>query len=493
MSLISQTYGKIRAQLQALFSADGLKGNVFRGGAWLGAGSLVEQVIRFSRNMLLTRLLAPEAFGTMAIVLSATTLIQVLAEVGSREALIQNPRGTEDEYIGAAWWLSAGRALSIYSVIYFAAPYISRFYGNVELAPLARIATLSIVFDGLMSPRAIVAMKQMKYSRWAAIQNGGGILGVVTTIVLSFFLRDVWALAIGYCSENALRFVLSYVLCPYRPRFAIDFAAVRDLLRFSKGLFGLALLNLIFTRADIFVLAKLFPASDLGLYSMAIYLVQTPMVFLAAILVQTLLPALSRIQDDHARMNRILLQVTSATVMVGLPALVFVGFCSRSLLTLVYGQRYSVVAAALVMAAVASFINILNVQLTLMFYAKGLPQLHRRSVAAMAVVVLALIYPLSKGLGIWAGQLACLIAVVVGYLLQVERMRKVTGLHLSEYWKTFLIPATASLVIAALWFATWSLGALTRPAPIIIFGILSCLLAYGLAGAMFFKGAGELT
>ena len=183
--------------------ADGLKSTVFRGGAWLGAGSFIEQVMRFGRNMLLTRLLAPEAFGTMAIVLSATTLIQVLAEVGAREALIQSPRGTEEGHIGAAWWMSVGRSLSIYSVIYVMAPFISRFYANGELAALARIATLSIVFDGLLSPRAIVAQKQMKFSKWATINNGGGILGVLTTVVLSYFLRDVWALAIGYCSENA--------------------------------------------------------------------------------------------------------------------------------------------------------------------------------------------------------------------------------------------------------------------------------------------------
>jgi len=488
MSAISQSYESIRASIGKLFRADGLKSTVFRGGAWLGAGSFLEQAFRFGRNMLLTRLLAPEAFGTMAIVLSATTLIQVLAEVGAREALIQSPRGTEEGHVGAAWWMSVGRSLSIYSVIFVLAPFISRFYGNAELAALARIATLSIVFDGLMSPRAIVAQKEMKYSKWAAINNGGGILGVLTTVVLSYFLRDVWALAIGYCSENAARCTLSYILCPYRPKLHIDFTALRDLWRFSRGLFGLALLNLIFTRADIFVLAKMYPAAKLGLYSMAIYLVQTPSSFLAAILCQTLLPALSRIQGDHARMNRILLQVTSATVMLGLPALVFAGFCGRSLLTLIYGQRYSAAAVALALAAFASLLNILNIQLTLMFYAKGEPGLHRRSVAAMALIVLLLIYPLAKTFGLWGGQLACVIAVIVGYALQLERIRKVTGLRLSEYGKIFLIPAMASLVIVAIWLATGSIGALARPAPNLILGILACLLAYGFAGIFFFRG-----
>ncbi len=487
MSFISNVLSKIKANFADLGSADGLRGTVFRGGAWLGAGSLVEQVIRFARNMLLTRLLAPSAFGTMAIVLSATSLIGILAEVGAREALIQNPRGSEDEYVGATFWLSFGRAAMIYLTVFVTAPFISRFYGNAELSSLARIATLSVVFDGLMSPRAIVAMKQMKYAKWAIVQNGGGILGVLTTVVLSFFMRDVWALVLGYCSENAARCVLSYAICPFRPRFHVDTHAFKDLTSFSRRLFGLAFLNLVFTRVDIFVLGKLFPAADLGLYSMAVYLVQTPTVFLAAILLQTLLPALSRIQDDHERMNRILLKVSSATLLLGLPALVFVGFCGRSLLTLIYGPRYSGVAPALVLAAVASFINILNVQITLVFYAKGTPHLHRRSVAVMAVAALVLVYPLAKGLGIWAGQLACLIAVIAGYLLQLERVRTVTGLKLGEYGRRFLVPTAISLGIGGLWLMIGSVRSLSQPVVNISVGLVGCLLAYGCAAAVFLR------
>ncbi len=68
------------------------------------------------------------------------------------------------------------------------------------------------------------------------------------------------------------------------------------------------------------MLGKLYSAAELGLYSMAVYLIQTPSGFLINVMNQTLLPALSGVQDDNARMNRILLQTTSATVWLGLPA-----------------------------------------------------------------------------------------------------------------------------------------------------------------------------
>lgn len=453
----------------------------------MGLGSLAEQSVRFGRNMLLTRMLAPEAFGLMAMVLSVATLIQVLVDVGAREAIVQNPRGGEEGHVVAAWWMTVGRALSIYGLVYVLAPLASRFYGHSELTALARVAILSIVFDGLMSPWAIVAQKEMKFAKVAAIDNGGSICGVLITVILSFFLRDVWALVIGFCSENAIRCILSFIVCPFRPRIPKDLAAFRDLLRFSRGMVGLTLLNFIFSRADIFVLGKLYSSADIGLYSMAVYLVQTPTNFIVRIISQTLFPTYSHIQDDPDRGNRILLKVMSATLLIGLPGLVFVAFCGHSLLTVVYGQRYSAAAIALILAACAALLGVLNSQITMVFYAKGLPQLHRRAVAAMAALVIVLTYPLTKEFGLWGAQLAVLIAIIVGYLLQVERVRKVTGLKLSEYRKNFIVPIAISLCAVLACLAAKSAGMLLRPLPNIIFGILGCLVASGVEFAYFFR------
>jgi len=478
---------------QTHFSGESLKAKVFRGGALMGLGSVAEQSVRFGRNMLLTRMLAPEAFGLMAMVLSAATLIQVLVDVGAREALVQNPKGSEEGHVVAAWWMTVGRALFIYSLVYVLAPFASTFYGHSELTALARVAILSIVFDGLMSPRATVAQKEMKFGRVAAIDNGGSICGVLITVILSFYLRDVWALVIGYCSENAIRCILSFVLCPFRPRIPSNLSAFRDLLRFSKGMVGLTVLNFIFTRTDIFVLAKLYSSAEIGLYSMAIYLVQTPTTFLVRIMAQTLFPTFSHIQDDPARGNRILLKVISATLLLGLPALVFAAFCGHSLLMVVYGQRYGVAAVALVLAACASLINVLNAQLTMVFYAQGLPQLHRRAVAAMAALVIVLTYPLTKEFGLWGAQLAVLIAIVVGYALQVERIRKVIGFNLSEYRKTLVVPFAISLCAVLACLAARSAGILLRPLPNVTFGILGCLATSGIAFAYFFREQKEFT
>jgi O-antigen/teichoic acid export membrane protein len=84
--------------------------------------------------MLLTRLLAPSAFGTMAIVLSSSSIVASFTDVGVKAAVIQNPRGVEEGYLNVGWWLGMGRAICMYVIIFAAAPWVSRFYGIAELS-----------------------------------------------------------------------------------------------------------------------------------------------------------------------------------------------------------------------------------------------------------------------------------------------------------------------------------------------------------------------
>ena len=292
-----------------LLRGSALRAKVMRGGVWLGGGNVAEQATRFARNMILTRLLAPSAFGAMAIVMSSSAIVGALTEVGVRQAVIQNPRGGEKEYLDAGWWLGLGRALFTYFIIFAMAPWVAHFYGIADLSSLLRVTLLGTLFDGAMSPRSALAQRELKFGRWMIISNGGAICGVILTVVLSFVIRDVWALAIGFGSENAFRCLLSFILYPGLPSLKWARWAVRELYGFSKQAFGLSFLNLIFSRTDIFVLGKLYSATDLGLYSMGVALIVTPSIFLTNMLAQTLFPAFTHVQNDKERINRILIEV----------------------------------------------------------------------------------------------------------------------------------------------------------------------------------------
>jgi O-antigen/teichoic acid export membrane protein len=473
-------YSRVRGYIDRLMLGDNLRAKTTRGAALLGSASLGEQASRFARNMLLTRLLAPSAFGTMAIVMSSASIVGSLTDVGLRVSVVRNPRGREPAYLNAAWWLAMGRSLGVYAIIFVMSPLVARFYGNVELSALLRVALLGALLEGAMSPRSCLPQKDMKFGRWAAISNGGAVCGVILTVILSFIIPDVWALAIGYCSENAFRCLLSYILCPGLPSFGWDKAAARDLLSYSRGAYGLSFLNLIFTRTDIFVLAKLYSPTALGLYTMAVYLVQTPTGFIQNMVGSTLLPAFAHVQEDHKRLNRVLLEATSWLIVLGLPVVIVIWLYAPSLLRLTYGARYMKSAGPLVVAAAVALLSVLNGVITDAFSALGRPALHRRAVAASAVIMIVAIYPASKMLGAVGAQIAALLAIGTSCVLQVTRIRALTDLDLAQYGMAFVRVGLVCAAILCGGLGIRYLGLAEGITAQIVLGLCAFLLAYGI-------------
>jgi O-antigen/teichoic acid export membrane protein len=459
---------------------ENLRAKTTRGAALMGSASLAEQASRFARNMLLTRLLAPSAFGTMAIVLSSASIVGSLTDVGLRVSVIRNPRGREPAYLNAAWWLGMGRGLGVYAICFVMAPWVARFYGNLDLSALLRVALLSAVLEGAMSPRSCLPQKEMKFGRWAAISNGGAVCGVILTVILSFVLRDVWALAIGYCGEYVLKCLLSYILCPGLPSFRLDRDAARDLLSYSRGAYGLSFLNLIFTRTDIFVLGKLYSPTALGLYTMAIYLVQTPTGFIQNMVGSTLVPAFAHVQEDHQRLNRVLLEATSWLIVLGLPGVVVIWLYAPSLLRVTYGVRYLKSAGPLAVASAVACLSILNGVITDAFSAMGRPALHRRAVAASAVIMIVAIYPACKILGVVGGQIAALVAIGASYLLQIMRIRGLTGLDLTRYGTAFVRAGVVSAALLCGGLGIRFLGLAEGKTAQIALGLCVFFIAYGI-------------
>ena len=156
----TRLYERGRGVIGQLLLGENLRAKATRGATLVGSASVIEQASRFGRNMLLARLLVPSAFGTMALVMSLASIVGSLTEVGLKVSVIQNPRGREPAYLNAAWWMAMGRGLGVYALIFAMAPWVAQFYGNPGLSALLRVALLSVVLEGAMSPRSCLPEKE---------------------------------------------------------------------------------------------------------------------------------------------------------------------------------------------------------------------------------------------------------------------------------------------------------------------------------------------
>jgi len=411
------------------------------------AGTFVERGLRFVRTIILAKLLLPEDLGIVALVTAAMLVFEAVNEVGVRQSVIQHKKGDQEEYLNVAWWFQSVRTILFLSVAYLVAPLISRFYAEPQMLNLLRVMLLSILFKGLMSPRAFVLEKHLRFAKAVLLVQGSGLLGTVVTVVLVFMLRSVWAIIIGFAIESFIQCALSYFLCPFRPRLQIDRIYLREILRFARGMLGLPILTLIAFQTDVVVLGKVVSKELVGMYFMAFQLARMPRELYARIVGKLLLPVFSKKQDDNRMLCRAVLKMARGTSAIFTPLTAFLIVCAGALLSIAYTPEYAEVSVPFCLLCMVVLLRTQGLILVSTYLAIGQPQLHRSFVALRAAILVLLLYP-----GIVFGRLVGAASVVlfaesVAFVAQVHWMRKRVGLKVGDYFSCFLPGLWASLIV----------------------------------------------
>jgi PST family polysaccharide transporter/lipopolysaccharide exporter len=462
-----------------------------RGGAALAAGTVAERGARLVRNMILARLLVPDQFGLMAIVMAAGQLFEALTEIGIRASVVQNKRGGSDAFLNAAWWLSAVRGTLLYGLGVLVAPYVAAFYGEPSLSPLLRVAFLTMLLNGLTSTRLAVLQRNLEFGRYTGIMQGAGLAGTAVTLAAALFVRSVWALVIGSVAEAAFCCLASFVFCPLKPSRHIDRACLKQLLAFTRGMAGLSLLTLVILQADVFVLARICSKAELGMYALALSLATMPLMVFSRVFQPLMLPVLSEAQDDLPRLRGAVLRMTRLLLTFGIPLTASLAICGRPLLALAYGPAYAVMAGAFGVLCVYFLFYMLGVIIASTYLAVGCPALHRRFTVIRAVLVGVLIYPASS----WWGPVGAAGALLVSSTLaNFFQLRNLDGL-LSLSLRTYLATASIGLASTGIVAAPAIVAALRWPVPPgthLLLGATWCAVAWVIGGWLLHKDGRRL-
>lgn len=445
MNLIKKTVANITDKIKG----DNLKARCARGSLALGVGTIADKGLAFVSKLILARLLVPEELGLMVLILSLSMLFEAFTAVGIKHSIIQNKNGAKPEYLNTAWWFQCVRGIALYALAFLAAPWICRFYFDgrhdvinmhalPELITLVRVAFLSILFNGFVSPRAHVLEKEFRFGKAVFLLQGSAVLGTIITIVLTFTMRNVWAVVIGSVTMSVMRSVFSFVLCPFQPNINLDRDSLRQLFKFARGLFGSPMLTYIAFRIDVLVGGKMVTPSVLGMYGMAQALAMIPRELFAKVAAPVLLPAFANKQDDKKAICQAVLGIVATTAVLTIPWLALGVSCGDDILSIVYGSQFTAVALAFELICIVVFVIIQGVVLTSVFFAIGQPEKHRAFVGIRAIILVASIYPAIKWWGMTGAAAAVLVANLVALMVQVAIAHKVIGLSVMGYLKCWL-------------------------------------------------------
>lgn len=321
----------------------GLKGRVINASVWTLGGHVFDRLSHFAGNLLLTRLLFPEAFGLMAIVNAVVQGINLLSDVGIGASVIQNPKGEERDFLRTAWTLQVARGVLLFAVASAMAWPAAQLYDEPMLTTLIPVAALGSLVFGLHSPAIILWRRRLQMRKVVTLEIIASTLNVLVTVGLAWHWRSVWALAIGGISGTVLKLVVTHASGAAPPmRFHWDREASREIYRFGRWIFLATALGYFTNQGDRLFLGAILSMEELGQYAIAALILNAIVQTYQILARRVLFPVYVEIgQESGPALRARAKRIRMALMGLMLPPLCAIAVFGEPLIELLYDERYA--------------------------------------------------------------------------------------------------------------------------------------------------------
>lgn len=354
--------------------AQSLKKRAINSGLWVTAGYGFQQILRFASNLVLTRLLFPEAFGLMAIVQTVMVGLTMMSDFGIMPSIIQNKRGDEPDFLNTAWTIQVLQGVMIFLVICSLAPFFANFYHESILRQLLPVVGFSAVISGLNSTKLATANRNLHMAKVTLLELGTYVISLIITIFLAWMYKSVWALIWGMMFGNFLKMLASHFYLPgMRNHFVWEKPAVKAIFTYGSWIFVSSTLTFLAGEGN-----KLFVAKFLDVRMLAFYTLASTMslIFWQAMLQlsgKILFPTYSEVLRDHPdQMNKVLAKARLLMIASGGLCALFFIFWGDQFMWFIYDDRYRESGVILQILGMGSLAGIIVGSYTGVFFAKGL-------------------------------------------------------------------------------------------------------------------------
>ena len=356
-----------------------------------GGSKLTQLVVQ----LVLARLLAPDVFGLLAILLVFTQIADSIAQSGMGTALIQMEDAGGREY-STALWLSLGIAAAMYALLFFSAPFIERFYGMPGLVEPLRTLSLTFVFNSVNSIQRSYLQKTMDFRLLAKANVSSMVLSGAVGIIAAVAGAGIWALVAQYVAQALVACVALAVVSPWRPTAEFDPSSAKELFSYGWKISVTGILGTLYTSVSELILGRTCSASDLGLYSQGRKWPNTAIQLFSNALQNVFLPAFSRLQSDMDALQSAMLRMLTSGSFLVIPAACFTTVVSDPIVRVLLGDSWAGCAPIFSCACLGNVVLILQIVNLRAYMALGRSDLYlalqsiKVATGGLATVVIAI-------------------------------------------------------------------------------------------------------
>jgi len=319
---------------------DSLKHKTIHALSWSFLEVAGVQGVRFVIGVVLARLLFPEQFGLIGMLMVFFAVTQTLLDSGFGAALIQKREATQTD-ICSIFYFNIVVGFAAAGLLCLVAPWIAAFYKQPGLTPLTRALSLTIVISSFGMIQGTILTKQINFKTQTKVSLISSVLSGIIGITMAATGFEVWSLVVQQVSSSFFRTAFLWVFSPWRPALVFSFQSLRDMFGFGSRMLFSFLLNQIFDNIYIVVIGKMFSVIDLGFFIRAKTLQALPPQMLSDVVGRVTFPVFSSVQDDPARLKRGLKKALAILALVNFPIMIGLLVTARPLVLVMLTQKWA--------------------------------------------------------------------------------------------------------------------------------------------------------
>lgn len=334
---------------------------------WSVLDLLLRQGVQFGVSIALARMLAPAAFGMMALVTFFITLSTVFVQGGITTALIQRIDSTKEEE-SAAFWINTGAALVLAGALVGGSGWLARFYEAPPLAPLIWGAAAQIVISALGSVHYALLSRTLRFDRLLAIGLVATAGSSLLAVAAALHGLGVWSLLLQALASATLTTIGVWLTVRWRPAWRFSRAAAGRIARFGVWVGLSSTLEVIYSQGFALLLGKLYGIGELGLYNRGASTQALPSTIVSVMIGRIALPLFAERADDPAALRRGARLALGFGMLVNLPAMLGLSLLAPLVITVLFGPQWRPAAPVLSILAISGVLlplHMINLQILL--------------------------------------------------------------------------------------------------------------------------------
>jgi O-antigen/teichoic acid export membrane protein len=426
----------------------GTKGKSVRGIIWSAIDRIAAQAIQFLISVLLARLLLPEDFAAVAIVLVFINILQTINESGFGVALVQNQQRDETDF-STVYYFNIALGFVLYGILFVTAPLISAFFDQ-DLTLLLRLLGINLIATSFVVVHRAILLIKIDFKTQAKATTIGVLVSGVAGLAAARWGYGVYSLAVQSVLNTVISSWLLWYFTRWTPGASFSYDRFKKIVEFAWKLVTARLINDVFQNLYTVVIGKFFPLRQVGFYNRAVSFQYLSTNLLTQIVQRVSMPVLCEQQTDDVKMRQTHLNFMMVAALPVFPLLFGLFVLAEPLVVVLLTAKWLPVAYMLQILCPVGLLFVINTFNLNIFNATGRTDLALK-VEIYKKVIMVLLILVSLQLGFEALLYSQIVVAVIELLVNTWYTRKLIGLTLWEQlrhlWPVVLSSAVMALLV----------------------------------------------